>query len=340
MTDTQPSRHRVADLLKGTAVVLMIQVHVLQLLVRQDVMESATGRILLFLGGPPVAPVFLAVMGFYAISASASWAAFLLRGCRLLALGLLLNLGLNAHLLLRIYSGEIALDPWRYVFGVDVLFAAGLSMMVIAVLRPVLAQRGALWLALAGLVALVTPEVDAALPRTDGWRWLTAYLGDAAPWSYFPLFPWLAYVLAGAAAGCWRQRLTVSRAHVALLCSIGAVILWATGDMAFEVATDLPRYYHHGAGFFCWTVAFMAVWTGGHRIVAPWVDGSGVWVWLGRHVTLSYVIQWLLIGNIATAIYRSETLLHGGLWFVTVLSLVVVATREITRWRTRNTAQS
>ena len=27
--------------------------------------------------------------------------------------------------------------------------------------------------------------------------------------------------------------------------------------------------------------------------------------WLGKHVTLIYVIQWLLIGNIATEIYKT-----------------------------------
>jgi hypothetical protein len=43
--------------------------------------------------------------------------------------------------------------------------------------------------------------------------------------------------------------------------------------------------------------------------------------WLGRHVTSAYVFQWLLIGNIATAIYKSQTLPQTLLWYLIILAL-------------------
>lgn len=60
------NRNCAADLLKGTAVVLMIQVHIVELFAQPSVLENWIGRASLFLGGPPVAPVLIAVMGYFA----------------------------------------------------------------------------------------------------------------------------------------------------------------------------------------------------------------------------------------------------------------------------------
>ncbi len=49
--------------------------------------------------------------------------------------------------------------------------------------------------------------------------------------------------------------------------------------------------------------------------------------YLGRNVTLCYVIQWLLIGNIATALYKSETFLHWGLWVVVIVTTTTLLVR-------------
>ena len=59
------TRSFTADLLKGMAVLAMIQVHLMELFARQEVYDSLTGKISLFLGGIPAAPVFMAVMGYF-----------------------------------------------------------------------------------------------------------------------------------------------------------------------------------------------------------------------------------------------------------------------------------
>jgi len=41
----------------------MVQVHIMELFARQDIFEDTVGKISLFFGGPPAAPVFMAVMG-------------------------------------------------------------------------------------------------------------------------------------------------------------------------------------------------------------------------------------------------------------------------------------
>ena len=59
------NRNQTADLLKGLAVIFMIQVHLIELFARQDIFSSNIGSVLLFFGGPPAAPIFMAVMGYY-----------------------------------------------------------------------------------------------------------------------------------------------------------------------------------------------------------------------------------------------------------------------------------
>ena len=56
--------------------------------------------------------------------------------------------------------------------------------------------------------------------------------------------------------------------------------------------------------------------------------------WAGKNVTVFYVVQWLLIGNIATAIYRSQEWFTLPLWFIGVVgvsSLLVFVYRKIAR---------
>jgi hypothetical protein len=68
MTDPAVDRMKrdgTADLLKGLAVLLMIQVHIMEQFVSSDTYNSLIGKASMFLGGPPCAPVFLAVMGYF-----------------------------------------------------------------------------------------------------------------------------------------------------------------------------------------------------------------------------------------------------------------------------------
>jgi uncharacterized membrane protein len=58
-------RDGTADLLKGFAVLFMIQVHIMEQFATPDTCNSIIGKISMFLGGPFCAPVFMAVMGYF-----------------------------------------------------------------------------------------------------------------------------------------------------------------------------------------------------------------------------------------------------------------------------------
>jgi hypothetical protein len=74
-------RMETAHLMKGCACLLMIQVHVLELFIQPAPFRgSLMGTMGMFLGGPPVAPVFLAVMGWFLGKSKKSALQLCLRG--------------------------------------------------------------------------------------------------------------------------------------------------------------------------------------------------------------------------------------------------------------------
>ena len=77
------SRNRTADLLKGVTVILMVQVHLVELFAQQQIFNSYMGSVLLFLGGPPAPPVFMAVMGYFIAFRNSNISKSILRGLKL-----------------------------------------------------------------------------------------------------------------------------------------------------------------------------------------------------------------------------------------------------------------
>jgi hypothetical protein len=49
-------------------------------------------------------------------------------------------------------------------------------------------------------------------------------------------------------------------------------------------------------------------------------------MWLVKNTTSFYFIQWLIIGNIATAIYQTQTLSSFSLWFAGIFAITVLIT--------------
>ena len=323
------------DLLKGLAVLLMIQVHITELFVTPLVYDSLAGKISLFLGGVPAAPLFMAVMGYFVVKGGKSSLQLLRRGGQLLIYGLLLNTGLNLHLLIKILNGTYTLNPLEYIFGVDILFLAGYSLIALALLMKMKKYRGLTLAGLAVLIAALTPWVSQLASGSGLSPYLAAFIGSYAPWSYFPLFPWLAYPLTGAAfyylgKHFWVQKYQKYFFIAALLVF---VLLFGKG---FSVSTTLAAYYHHSLVFYFWAVAFLMVLFFALRLFAPYFQSTiaGRYLrFLGKNVTAVYVIQWLIIGNVATAIYRSMPLWAGVVSFVSVLVITSLLVYFLNRYK-------
>lgn len=335
LAGTGSARNGMADIAKGVAILLMIQVHLTQLFGRQQFLDSLAGHISLFLGGPPVAPLFMVVLGYFLAASKKQLLALALRGFILLMVAYGLNLGLNAHLLIRINNGTILLNPWPYVFGVDILFLAAFSVIITALLRQIIPNNAALYIGLAVCIASTTGLVNRSIAEGEMSPYLTAYVGGSANWSYFPLFPWLAYPLLGYGAFLLRdtiELIVTSPKRRWIIVGLLAVACALTSTYGVSGAADLPHYYHHGLGYFAWTIMFLAFWVTGLSLIDAHAGSFFIaryLKWLGENVTYTYVIQWLLIGNIATAIYKTQSLPKMVVWYVVILAVVTTLVWQI-----------
>jgi len=81
-----------------------------------------------------------------------------------------------------------------------------------------------------------------------------------------------------------------------------------TAHYAVSISSQLPFYYHHGILFFAWTIVFLAFYgffTNEINKLIGNTMASNYIKWLGKNVTIMYFIQWVIIGNIATEVYKT-----------------------------------
>lgn len=318
------NRFPLPDLLKGFAVFLIVPVHILETFIDYAGRESLFGKILLLLGGPFGVPIFMMVMGYFVALSKKSTAQNLLRGALIFILGIFLNIGLNFHLLLKIWFKGWQFDPLQAIFGVDIFYLAGLSIIILSVLKTI--KFGQQWIVLS-LILFVsgsTSYFNEILMVTER-NYILPFIGGEYSWSYFPLFPWLAYPLIGflfqktelQIREFIKKQKVVSIGFLAFIFIL--VVLFSR--FGIETTNDLSEYYHHTFPFFLWTLGVDVLWVLLLWLVIQKFSEFPVIVflrWLGKNITVFYVIQWLIIGNIATAIFQTQELSKYWFWFVPI----------------------
>ena len=128
-------RFPLPDLLKGFAVFLIVPVHIMETFIDYPGRDSLFGKSLLLLGGPIAVPVFMIVMGYFVARSRRSPIGNIYRGIKIFILGFLLNIGLNFTLLWKIKFEGWQFDPLEYIFGVDIFYLAGLSIIILSALK-------------------------------------------------------------------------------------------------------------------------------------------------------------------------------------------------------------
>ena len=341
----RPERDGTADLLKGFAVIFMIQVHLMEQFVSDDVYQSLVGKISLFLGGPMCAPVFLAVMGYFSASSSRPTSFFLKRGLVLFVGGILLNIGRSANLLVLIILGKVSLDPLFFILGADILTLAGLSLVMTAFLRVFFREKWWLFALTAVFVAAISPTLNLFEPQNREAGYAIGFLYGTAQWSYFPLFPWFSYVLAGYSLCLLIQRFPALKAidlrnhfiyFIPLWIGIIFTIPYASG-ITYRL-TGAGGYYHHGILFFGWVILFTISYLAMMKLVDIYYGNNRFALmvkWIGQKVTALYVIQWLIIGNVASLLYKSQNLFQFAAWFVIIILLTIFMGRVFYKIKAR-----
>lgn len=316
-----PERNQTADLMKGFAVLFMIQVHITENFLFTKIYEEPFGKLSLFLGGTPAAPVFMFVLGYF-LSLKKNLIYFVERGTILFLGGILLNIGLNFYFLILYFQNQIiAEDPLQYIFGVDILPFAGLSLIIIGLLKEVFRDRYYFYLVVGLLVAVISDFLP-ALPEGSNklLEYILSFVYGCTEWSYFPLFPWLFYPLMGFSFKLISEEFSVKYQIHFVVLSIIVLILLAI--QSFEQVIVLERYYHHGMLLALWNLACIIVCFFIVDKLEKYFSKNPILIylkWIGKNVTAIYIFQWLIIGNLAVIFYDSQNEFQFFLWFIVVL---------------------
>ncbi len=240
------SRLAFLDWTRGIAVLIMIECHTFNSLVRPELRQGGPYMLSQFVGGM-AAVLFLFLAGVtFAFQMDRldrrdacrreRMAAMLRRAGYVLAMAFLFRLTMSGF--------WWDAPPWRSLLKVDILNCMGVSMALLAGLALWRPRRRVQAAALAGLaVACASPLVSAI--DWSGVPWvLRGYLAPAH--DAFPLFPWSAYAAFGVACGTVLRRLAPERFERALQ---WAVLLGFSLVLGGHYFSNLPYSLYDKADF-------------------------------------------------------------------------------------------
>jgi len=240
------SRRGYLDWLRGVAVLIMVEAHLLDSWVRVADRSENPYRWAIAVGGYS-APLFLFLAGVAmalaagsrlrrGLSAAEAAATARRRGWQILGLAFLF----------RLQSFVISGGPFpQTLLKVDILNVMGLSMLVAAVLWGIASRdvwRATALILVAMFFATVTPVVRAApivttLPYPIQW-YFKAVAGSGA----FTLFPWVGFLLLGVAIGLWLDQARTDadeRRTITAMAVFGPLVV-LTGYLSTALPTVYP----------------------------------------------------------------------------------------------------
>lgn len=272
------------DLLRGVAVVGMIETHVMNTFLHAKFDEASWRHDLGFYNGL-LAPAFLWIAGFVqglAIRKAQREGRPVVTASRLRRLGLVLLIGYLLHVPWHLWgAGDFSPETWRIALQVDILpcMAVTLAMLLFVGLA-----RG-VWFDVVTvlLVLFFVLLAPAAQHWQTGWIFTDAFLNHRTG-SLFPLFPWVAFCAMGSLASRWevhaRTLLPAALAFIAL----GMVFAPATYSYVH------PAFFAERLGWL--GLLILLVWLVGQRFAPAWLQLAG------RESLLMYVAHLLLLYSI------------------------------------------
>jgi len=294
------------DLPRAIAIGLMIMIHTLMFYASPTTMGRPLTRLLMLFGTAPGAPTFMFLMGVYFIYARPkSTDYYVRRGLQLIALGYLLNvlrfLVPVGMILLFEVPKEIFL-PWTpltFFKDIDILQFAGLTMIIMAFIRAKL-RRPLYTLIIIAVVALAAPHLWGVTSGMAALDWVLDLLWGKNMYTVFPLFPWLAYPLAGYLFGQLMIANEQSRVFFRKACLLGFILY--LGGMAISStnpAFHYGDYFRAGYGGITVMLGFAIFYVTGVELICRRLGVQKkikIAAYLSDNLTALYIIHWTIIG--------------------------------------------
>jgi uncharacterized membrane protein len=341
-------RQAYLDRVRGFAVLVMIEAHVLDSWTRQSDRHSTAYRYAIILGGFG-APLFLFLAGVtFVLSAEskyrktgdfeASWWAVQKRGWQIFALAFLFRL--QSFILTGGYN-LIGL------LNVDILNVMGPAIVFMGFIGSRSKTRFGRALVLAVLtagVAMLTPIVRATpllnwLPDPIQW-----YFRASPARSNFTLFPWAAFVFAGAVVGevidglrsadrAFRLQMALAAAGILVIVASYEASLLPSIYPASDFWTSSPTFFFLRVGFIALLLPLMFLWDR-----TPWRGAISQWSPMEELGQASLFVYWIHVemvyGFISRPLRRNlsfpAAIVADALFSAFILALVLLKNRVVT----------
>lgn len=323
---TKSKRVEYIDLLRGWAVIVMIETHMMNATVTPEIKQSVLFGWLTFINGL-VAPSFTFASGLaYAVTTRRKINDYLSLGKPLLlnirrllfviGIGYLLHIPkFNYYQLLH----EATEGSWQLFFQADVLQCIGVSLLILQGLLLLLRTERRLYFTLATLTAIIA----FIAPIVWGIDWrnyvplpIAGYMNGIHFPNFpgFPLFPWSGFIFAGAICGYFYLE---AKARLGEVSFFKKLLLFAPAMMFFSwllepVAAQTYPSYDYGLSspsFFLLRLGIVMALCVGMFYYERWksVSPRSVVTLVGRESLIVYSVHLLLIyGNFATFNFRTK----------------------------------
>lgn len=293
---------------RGLAVLLMVLVHTLWMYADQSTQtQSWLGTVVHVIGKGSAA--FLICMGVSLVMArnqSASYRA--LRGLFILALGFMLNslkfvlpiaVGVMPEAFIQAYGWQAPLTLTQYQYLLltgDILQLAGISLLLLALAHPLLTKKRYI-LALGLMLAVCAKFFAGAQLGIGGIDYLLRLLFSDSWQVYFPVFPWMSFILFGMFMGKFINERGQDAKILARLPLAAVPLLLIGGALCYADFTyHFGDFFHLGPGgvFYLLGINLLLLWAI-HTLLKQHTAITRLLNYCSRRVTSLYIIQWTLI---------------------------------------------
>ncbi len=339
MSESRPERIWALDLARGFCLFLMVMLHIIDDLGSDATQESGFAKVIYLLATFFSARIFIFVLGIGVMfSKRMSLIYAVQRGLLLFFLGFALNVmrgTLPTYLALQfgaIKLTEIGRETPLYLFQEhDVLQFAGLAFILLALVHKFI-KSPLVWMILGVVILWVSPSLWGTPPPWSAGAFLFEMLwGKEHYTSSFPIFPWFSYALFGMVLGYYLKR-SSNYARVFYSGVIPGIILmmigpWVLNDPGFKLMiVDKYSSEFTPTGISLLLIGSAFVWMATCHFLVQHIKKNFIfdklYFW-SKHITLFYVIHWILIGWLSIEIEDMS--------LMSVLSIIVVVFLAIDR---------
>ena len=340
-------RLRFLDWMRGLAVLLMIQCHAFNSLVRDDLRAGGPYVLSQFVGGM-AAPLFLfmagATLGFqmenwerHGLHPPRRWVLALRRGAYVLGIAFLFRF--------TNWVGSLPRADLHELGKVDVLNCMGVAMLGLSVAAVFESSARARFAAIAAAAIAGATPLMSHLPWSRASWLLHQYVAPGFGAGFFPFFPFASYIGFGFAAGTVIRRTSAERLDRLMQWSVLAGFALVFGGKYFA---DIPYSIYADSNFWVDSPTLIFIRTG---ISLLFLSASYVWTvycarpgwsWmecLGKNSLMVYWVHIMLVyGNLAKPHQRRLTIPRTVFATVLVTALMTGLSAAWLWWKARRQA--